>query len=146
MMHQCQFEGDQPAISVHVAIAGGAHHCTFVDVSFVELRRERHTALAAADGVPHYSLEPRAVDEEGEAVAAAEEAQVFVIASRQGEARLGDAVGPAQRGHELDVPIFVGEEAEEGRRPVVGSEAAEEAGIREEATPALADEGCAGER
>ena len=71
-------------------------------MSFVELRWERHAALAAGDGVPHHGLGPRAVDEEGEAVAAAEEAQVVVAAPRQGEARAGDAVGPAQRGHELD--------------------------------------------
>lgn len=147
MMHQYQFEGDQAAISVHVVVAGGAQHGAFVvDVSFVELRWERHTALAAGDGVPHHGLGPRAVDEEGEAVAAAEEAQVVVAAPRQGEARAGDAVGPAQRGHELDVAVFIGEESEEWRRPVVGAEAAEEGGVGEDAAPALADEGGAGQR
>jgi len=147
MMHQYQFEGDQAAISVHVAVAGGAQHGAFVvDVSFVELRWERHTALAAGDGVPHHGLGPRAVDEEGEAVAAAEEAQVVVAAPRQGEARAGDAVGPAQRGHELDVAVFIGEESEEWRRPVVGAEAAEEPGVGDEAAPAPADRGGARER
>nr|CAB3465475.1 unnamed protein product [Digitaria exilis] len=147
MMHQYQFEGDQAAITVSVAIARGAHHGAFVDTSFVEPRRERYSALAAGDGVPHEGLEPRAVDEEGEAVAASEEAQVVsAVAPRKGEARGGDAVGPAQRGHELDVAVLVGEEAEEGRRPVVGAEAAEEDGVGEEAAPAPADEGGAGER
>lgn len=131
---------------MQVAVAGGAQHGTFVDVSFVELRWERHAALAAGDGVPHHGLEPRAVDEEGEAVAAAEKAQVVVVAPRQGEARAGDAVGPAKRGQELDVAVFVGEEAEEGRRPVVGAEAAEEGGVGEDAAPALADEGGAKQR
>jgi len=148
-MHQYQFEGDQAAITVHVAVAGGAQHGAFVvDVSFVEIRWERHAALAAGDGVPHHGFRPRAVNEEGEAVAAAEEAQVVVAAPppRQGEARAGDAVGPAQRGHEVDVAVFVGEEAEEGRRPVVGAEAAEEGGVGEDAAPALADERGAGER
>lgn len=146
MMYQYQFEGDQAGITLHVAVTGGSHHSAFVDVSFVELQWERHAALTAADGIPHHGLEPRAIDEEGEAVAAAEEAQIVVVAPRQGEARAGDAVGPAQRGHELDVAVFVGEEAEEGRRPVVDVEAAEEGGVGDEAAPALADEGGAGQR
>jgi hypothetical protein len=57
-----------------------------------------------------------------------------------------DAVGLAQRGHELDVAVFVGEAAEEGRRPVVDVEAAEEGVVGDEAAPALADEGGAGQR
>jgi hypothetical protein len=147
MMHQYQFEGDQEAITVHVAVAGGAQDGASVDVvSLAEPQRERYSALAAGDGVPHEGLEARAVDEEGEAVAASEEAQeLAAVAPRQGEALAGDAVGPAQRGHELDVAVLVGEEAEEGRRPVMGAEAAEEGGIGEDATPALADEGGAGE-
>lgn len=141
MMHQYQFEGDQAAITVHVAVAGGAQHGAFVDVSLVEPRRERHAAPGAGDGVPHDGLELRAVDEEGETVAASEEAQVVaVIFPRRGEARGGDAIGPAQRGHELDVAVLVSEEAEEGGRTVVGTEAAEEGGVGEEAAPALADE------
>jgi len=147
MMHQYQFEGDQAAITVHVAVAGGAQDGASVDVaSLVEPRRERHAAPAAGDGVPHDGLEARAVDEEGEAVAASEEAQVVAaVAARQGEALPRDAVGPTQRGHELDVAVLVGEEAEEGRRPVVGAEAAEEGRVGEEAAPALADEGGARE-
>lgn len=50
-----------------------------------------------------------------------------------------------QHGSELDVPLdvegpAVGEEAEEGRLPVVGAEAPEEAGVGDEAEPPLADE------
>ena len=152
MMHQYQFEGDQAAISVHVAVAGGAQHGAFVvDVSFVELRWERHAALAAGDGVPHHGLGPRAVDEEGEAVAAAEEEEALAGSTRlprQGEALGWDAVRRRQRRDE-DGPARVAEEvAEQGRRRpvVVLAEAAEEERVRDEASPAFAHEGRARER
>jgi hypothetical protein len=58
--------------------------------------------------------------------------------------RAGDAIELVQCGHELDVSIFVDEEAEEERRPMVNMEAAD--GVGDEEATALADEGGVGRR
>jgi len=59
-----------------------------------------------------------------------------------GQARGGDTVRSLQRGEESAVWV---EKAEEGRRAVVGAEAAEEMGIGDDAAPGLADSCGAGE-
>ncbi|KAG2564944.1 hypothetical protein PVAP13_7NG046067 [Panicum virgatum] len=78
-----------------------------------------------------------------------EEDVVFVEAMRlQGEARAVDAVGRVQRRGEANVVGAFGEEAQERgllAAAVERGEAAQELGIVDEAGPALADEGGAGE-
>jgi len=111
-----------------------------------ELRGICHGDLAVGDGIPHGGLEAPPVDEEGEAMAAAEEEQALAgRLLRQGEALGWDAVRRRQRGGE-DGPATVAEEvAEQGRCPVVLAEAAEEARVGDEAAPVFADEGGARE-
>jgi len=79
-------------------------------------------------------------------MAAAEEYPTHAGGLRRGEASRRDAVWRAQRRDEEGSGEVVHEEAELRRRLVVGAEAAEESGVREEAAPALADEGGAGKR
>lgn len=76
---------------------------------------------------------------------AANEAQMLVGALCQGELRRRDAVRPVQSRIEGELSQAVGEEAEHGRRAVVGAEAAAPVGVGDEAALALADEGGAGE-
>ena len=96
-------------------------------------------------------LSARRVEAESKAVAAAEEDVVFVEALQlQGEGRGVDAVGRVQRRGEAreDVVGANGEEAQERgllAAAVERGEAAQELGIGDEAGPALADEGGAGE-
>lgn len=81
---------------MHVASVGGsANHGGVADqISFVvaELRWKRYGTLVASGRVPHDCLEPRPVEEEGEAVAAAFQGPAFVAWRREGE---GDPVGAA---------------------------------------------------
>jgi len=79
-------------------------------------------------------------------MAAAEEYPTHAGGLRRGEASRRDAVWRAQRRDEEGSGEVVHEEAELRRRLVVGAEVAEESGVREEAAPALADEGGAGKR
>lgn len=56
-------------------------------------KRKRNPALMAGDGVPQEHDSPRPVEEEGEAVAAAEELKAHLEAPGPGEPCGGDAVG-----------------------------------------------------
>lgn len=102
-----------------------------------------HGGPAAGDGIPHDGLEASPVDEEGEAVAAAEEEEALAgrLLRLQGEELGWDAVRRRQRRDE-DGPLMVAEEvAQQRRRPVVVlAKAAEEDRVRDEASPAFADE------
>lgn len=120
-----------PAVHVAVVVAGSAEHRGVADdlVLVIELRRNGHAALVAGHGVPYGDLEPRPVEHESEAVAAAEEAPALVAAQHQGEVRGGDAVGRVQRGSEGGDATAADEEAEERGFPVAGAEAAEETGV-----------------
>lgn len=111
-------------------------------------RRDGHAAVVSGYRIPQYDLEALQVVDENEAVAASEE----LSAGRrlQGEARGVDAVGRVQCRGEVDDAFAApaGEEAEErGVWPeaVECAEAADELGIGDEAAPALAYEGGAGE-
>lgn len=70
------------------------------------------------------------------------------VAPWQREARGGDAVGRVEGRGEDVVPAVVspGEKAEQRRVAVVSSEAVEELGVREDATPVFADQGEAREQ
>jgi hypothetical protein len=130
-----------------VQVPCGNQHGSSVDVQAgisQQLHREKYAALTASDGVPDDDLGAGKVEEQGEAVAAADGPPALAGALRRGEARGGDAVGSAQRGEEGG-RVGAGDEAQQGRRAVVGAEAAEERGVGDEAAPALADEGGAGE-
>lgn len=135
------------ATAVHMAIVAGSTQNRAIAFVIIELqhRRKGYAALATGDGVPHDGLEPLPVEEKGEAVAAVEQHPALVAALRHGEARGRDAVRRVQRGIEDGDAEFAGEQAEEGRFPVVGAEAAEENGVGDEAASALADEFGAGE-
>jgi hypothetical protein len=131
---------------VRVVIAGSAEHRRAPDVALygvVELGRKSNSALLTGDWVPHEGLRKLLVEEKGEAVAAIHQVQALAGALRQGEARGGYAVGRVQRGSEAvkGAVSFEGDEAEERRLPVVRAEAAEEAGVGDEAAPALANGG-----
>ena len=132
---------------------GGAQHRATAAVCPVvsgELRWIGHGGLAAGDGIPHDGLEASPVDEEGEAVAAAEEEEALAGSRlpRQGEALGWYAVRRRQRRGE-DGSVRVAEEVAEKRRRrpvVVLAKAPEEERVRDEASPAFADEGRARER
>jgi hypothetical protein len=106
-------------------------------------------AVPAGEGIPHENLTLMVVDQDGEAMAAACEAPIPVgaVDPRQREAGGRDAVGRVEDGREDDrvhaeIP---NEEAEQRRLPVALAETGEELGAGEDASPALADEGGAGE-
>lgn len=100
-------------------------------------------ALIARNRVPNQ--ETIAVGDEDAAVAAA--VDVAAPGKPQGEAIRGrGGIRRIQHGSEANLASVVEEEAEEGCLPVVGAEAGEEPGVRDEAAPALADRGGARER
>jgi hypothetical protein len=78
-------------------------------------------------------------------MASAKECPAPVGMLRQGKARRRNAVRRAQHRHKDGLGEAFVEEAEQGRRPVVSAEAVEELGVADEAAPAPADEGGAGE-
>jgi hypothetical protein len=132
-----------------VVISGSAEHHRVYDAlssNAVKLWRNPYSAPLTGDGVPHEDLGAVPVEEKGEAVPAVHEAQALAGAMRLGESPGRDAVGRVQRGSEAIAGRFMeGEEAEERGLPVVRAEAAEEAGVGDEAAPALADDGGAEE-
>lgn len=69
-------------------------------VSPISQRRKRDAALVAGEGIPHDGLLARPVDEDGEAVAAAEKRPALAAAPWRGEGRGRDAVPLAHRGGE----------------------------------------------
>ena len=78
-------------------------------------------------------------------MAASKETEAVAVVGLQGEAAGRDTIGGLQ-GRSEGVVIPVEEETEEGRvTAVVDAEAAEEGGVGDEAAPALADGGGAGE-
>lgn len=81
------------------------------------------------------------VEEEREAVAAAFERPTLVVGHCKGESCGGDSVRTVQHGDEVEGFVFFDEEAEERRSFMVGTEAAEEAPVRDEAAPTLANKG-----
>jgi hypothetical protein len=99
--------------------------------------------LVTGDWVPHEETEWLAGDHKDAAVAAATDPAAPW--KPQGEAA-GDAFRQVQHGSEANLSSVVGEDAEQGGLPVVGTEAVEEAGVGDEAAPALADGACARER
>ena len=150
--YQDDLEGPQLPIAMIGSGGGGAQHRATAAVRSVvsgELPWICHGGLAAGDGIPHDGVEACPVDEEGEAVAAAEEEEALAGSRlpRQGEALRWYAVRRRQRRDE-DGPARVAEEvAQQRRRPVVVlAEAPEEERVRDEASPAFAHEGRARER
>lgn len=106
-------------------------------------RGEGQVVLLPRNRVPHQ--ETIAVGHKDAAVAAA--VDLAALGKPQGEAIRGrDGIRRIQHGREADLASVVEEEAEEGRLPVVGAEAAEEPGVGDEAAPAPADRGGARER
>jgi len=85
-------------------------------------------------------------------VAAAEDSPLFgltaapAVAKRRTEALAWDAIRRIHYGTEEVVAYNHVEEPDEGGTPVAGAEAAAKVGFGDEAAPALADEGGAGER
>jgi hypothetical protein len=128
--------------------ASSANHCP-VEGACLELRRNGQAALLAGDGVPHDDPFLKPDLGEDEAVVAIEEIVTEgAAAAYKVEAPRTYAVGTIQDGIELELvpPVFPPrEEAEEGRLPVVCIELAEEPGVGDEASPALADGGGAPE-
>lgn len=136
-----------------VAIAGtmrshaGARHRAIADEAIdpvgLELRRVRRAVVDAGGGVPDDGLTPRPVDEEEEAVAAAEEAPPLVgspdIEEARGEVAGAAAAGGIDDAGEAERAVGLGEESEQGRVRAPGAEAAEEGGVGGDAAPAAAD-------
>lgn len=154
--YQDDLEGPQLPIANAIGSGGGGAHqhratAAVRPVVSGELRWIRHGGPAAGDGIPHDGVEASPVDEEGETVAAAEEEEALAGSTRlprQGETLGRDAVRRRHRRDE-DGPARVAEEvAQQGRRRpvVVLAKAAEEERVRDEASPAFADEGRARER
>lgn len=114
-----------------------------------ELQWNGDAGIGSGYGIPDHGKR-RLVEEEDKAVAAADEAPALVEARRDGEALVelprhreelgGDAIGRVQRRSEGWFPEVAGEEAEEGRGPVVDDELGEELGVGDDASPPLADE------
>jgi len=103
-----------------------------------------HGDLAVRGWIAHGGFEAPPVDEEGEAMAAAEDSASAL--ELQGEVAARETVRRFQCGGEGEAAFFMGEEAEEGSvAAVAGAEAADEGGGGHEAAPALADEGGAGQ-
>jgi len=153
--YQDDLEGPQlPIVGIGGGGGAGAQHRATAAVRPVvsgELRWIVHGGPAAGDGIPHDGVEASPVDEEREAVAAAEEEEALASTGlpRQGEALRWDAVRRGQRRGEAGPVRVVEEVAQQGRRRpvvVVLAEAAEEERVRDEASPAFADEGRARER
>uniref|UniRef100_A0A0E0IPA3 Uncharacterized protein n=1 Tax=Oryza nivara TaxID=4536 RepID=A0A0E0IPA3_ORYNI len=142
------------AAAVHVArvaVAGDAAHLPGADdhPPVTEPAGNSHGAAVAGDGVPHDEPALRiaaGVDvDKGAAVADSQQVvEVVAVVEPPGEARGGDPVRRVQRGGEDGVGADL-DDAEEGRLAVAGAEAAEEAAVGDEAAPAGADEGGAGE-
>jgi hypothetical protein len=110
---------------------------------FIERRGNGDAVLVAGDGVPHQDLAvPREEDEEETMATSKGYGAVVVVAvTLQGEAPGRDAIGGLQGRTEGTTSVLV-EEAEEGRIAAVPeAEAAKEAGVGDEAAPALADGG-----
>ena len=102
--------------------------------------------LVATDRVPHNELAMSLVRDEYETMAVVEETKAAYITPRQGEASVGDTIRGHESRHEGSVMKSCVEETEEGRVVAMAeAESAEEAGVGDEAAPALADEGCARE-
>jgi len=101
----------------------------------------------AEDGIPDEQIDPVATAEKGATVAAVDEpphaagAVPPEIPHRGGNSYAGNALG----GHEAGGVRGVVEEAEHGRCSMKCAQAAEETRVPDEAVPALADEGGAGE-
>jgi hypothetical protein len=128
-------------------VTGSAEHCPVED-AHLELRRNGQAALLAGDGIPHNDLCPRPALDEDETVAAIEQLiTITAPAASKVKAPRRYAIGRVQDGVEHDPPPLVPpqEDAEEGRLPVVCIELAEEPGVGDEASPALADGGGARE-
>ena len=110
----------------------------------VEAWGNGNAVLVAVDRVPHQGLVVLPEQDEHEAMAAVEEPVAVAVVELQREAPDGDTVGGLQSWYEGDPAgrnHFLKEEAEEGRvAAVMAAESAEESGVRDEATPALADE------
>lgn len=120
-----------------------------VDVGLLRLepRGNVKAVPVAVDGVPDQELAPRRVVDEREAMAASEDHEpVVALVELQEEAFARDEVGRVRSGHEADVAKVSVEKAEQGRvSAVVEADAAGEAGVGDEAAPAVADKGGARE-
>jgi len=144
--YQDHLEGARLATSVD--IAGSTKHGPIVDyrpLPGAEVPGNGNTALVTGDGVPHQDLELQQVEEEDEAMAAAEDSPFANVVELQCEAAPRDAVRRLESRREQEAAQPFGEETEEGSgAAVAGAEAAEEGGVRDPAAPVLADEGGAG--
>jgi hypothetical protein len=81
------------------------------------------------------------IEEEREAMAAAFERPTLVAGHCKGESCGGDLVRTVQHGDEVEGFVLCHEEAEERRSLMVGTEEPEEATVRDEAAPTLANKG-----
>jgi hypothetical protein len=113
----------------------------------IERRGNGNVVLVAGDGVPHQDLAGLRKEDEEETMATSKgHGAVEVVVTLQGEAPARNTIGGLQSRCEGQIVISV-EETEEGRVAAVAeAETAGEAGVGDEAAPALADCGCAGER
>jgi hypothetical protein len=108
----------------------------------IERRGNGDAVLVTGDGVPHQNLAVLREEDEEETMATSKgHGAVVVVVTLQGEAPGRDAIGGLQGRTEGTTSVLV-EESEEGRIAAVPeAEAAEEAGVGDEAAPALADGG-----
>jgi hypothetical protein len=108
----------------------------------IERRGNGDALLVAGDGVPQQDLAELGKEDEEETMATSKGyGAVVVVVTLQGEAPGRDAIGGLQGRKEGTTSVLF-EEAEEGRIAAVPeAEAAEEAGVGDEAAPALADGG-----
>jgi hypothetical protein len=153
--------------TVHVALVGGDTEHIRLDMVLapvvIQLRWTAYEAAIACDGVPYQNLAAALAGtipagEDDAAVAAAAEgpdaaaidATAAVDAIEAGREALGrDEVRWIQNRPErgfFEFGVELEEHADDGRFPVVVAESAEELGVGDDAAPALADKGDAGER
>ncbi|KAF0905993.1 hypothetical protein E2562_009014 [Oryza meyeriana var. granulata] len=131
-------KGARVAVAVHVAFVGidadhGAEEDDFLLV--VDLRWYGHVEALASGGVLHDDLMFPPIENEDAPMTTAEQIPVVIVLWPQGEALERDEVWRVMNGPEDGLPAAVHEDAEERGLAVVGSEAAEEGRVGDEAAP-----------
>ena len=128
-------------------LAGSAKHRAVADELplDIELRWGGDAMPVSCGGIPHEELVTCAVEDEDAPVADAEQVPAVTLLVPQGEAMVRDVVGRVHDRAEDWVAGEIHEDAEEWGPPVTRAEAAEEAGVGDEAAPGRADRGGAGQ-
>jgi hypothetical protein len=131
---------------MHVAMVIGSAEHRALDTAPHELRRSGQATMLAGHGIAHKDLFVRPGFEEKATVTAIERRVTAgaAVASKV-EALRRDAVWRVEDGFEHYPVIAAQKDAEQRGLPVVGAEEAEELGVGDEASPALADGGGAKE-